>query len=301
MLCLTVEHPSGDGTRAVQAPIDGTPLALIEHLLDVNHSEGPFLKPPKNGGQYGLVLNRTGRSLDPKRPLPDQEVRDGDTLNVTLSASGAAPKVQRLQMDFASVQCLLHQNGCVDAFKAFTDATMKREVKTYEQSHLARFYLVRYGISLPINTKDRIANVVLSFDLSRVFESYPKSEVHDVRARNPIPWHHRIHKNGSFCTGGFRDENFLLGNNVVHLARMLNFDEPPGSVERDKGYRSEAAKWYQKTFNGPVNPNIKYPIINQRLLTRCQPDRRFSSRSQSPNKSSASRFSSKNRVSSVAS
>ena len=52
----------------------------------------------------------------------------------------------------------------------------------------------------------------------------------------------------------------LLAQLIIHVARLLNFDEPP--LQGDDGWNPDAARyWERKLRYGPVDPSVSYPCL----------------------------------------
>jgi len=51
---------------------------------------------------------------------------------------------------------------------------------------------------------------------------------------------------------------------LIHLARLLNWDEPLGPGYG--GYTPEAATWWRKNINRPLEPSLRYPALPVDLL-----------------------------------
>ena len=86
--------------------------------------------------------------------------------------------------------------------------------------------------------------------------NYPESEPPCFVIESELPWSPHFHPELSVCTGDIWDEadgNMLLGELMVHVAKLLNFDEP-FTTDVELGYQPEAARyWVNELGQGPIS------------------------------------------------
>jgi hypothetical protein len=101
----------------------------------------------------------------------------------------------------------------------------------------------------------------------RVFTSmkdYPLQApgVH-VRSR-PVPWSPHVTRNGRVCIAPelwIPSGHVTLGELVIHLAQLLNWDEP-GRGPDYRGFNPAAIAYHKKAYGGrPINPELRYPVL----------------------------------------
>ncbi len=259
---VTIEHPASKETIAATVEEHHTPDEVIQGLLEEN-----FLSPPKNNATYTLIHN--GTRLLGQQSLVQQGVNDGAFLNAAMDAVGAAPTERRLRLDFASSRAVTH--GCVRSVTVYSDATRKQEVRSEEQAAIARYYVVDYQVEALTQDRSLHKGFLVSFDIDAVFDEYPHSGAfpRTTCISNPRPWHHRVYpSSGLFCTGESPDPALLLGHHIIHVAKLLNFDEP-WDKDHDRGYNPTAYEEYKRRWGGrPINPRLAVPVLDESALNR---------------------------------
>lgn len=85
-----------------------------------------------------------------------------------------------------------------------------------------------------------------------------------------LPWNSHFAKGAPACTGinsWSAAGTTLIGHLVIHLARLLNWDEPARGALYP-GYNRQAAEYHQKRFglDNPLDPNVVYPLLPAELL-----------------------------------
>lgn len=94
---------------------------------------------------------------------------------------------------------------------------------------------------------------------------YPINEPGTWVISPDVPWSPHFRGGSPVCLGNeaWRDHkgHITLGHLVLHLARLLNWDEKgrgPGYV----GWNGAAIEYHRKHYRGhPLNPQIKYPAL----------------------------------------
>ena len=79
----------------------------------------------------------------------------------------------------------------------------------------------------------------------------------------PLPFCLRVASGGGIvCIGPGWSEaggHMLLGQLIVHVMRLVNFDEPPGG---DRGFSNGASEYWRSVLGGrPLNPALVYPTL----------------------------------------
>jgi hypothetical protein len=103
---------------------------------------------------------------------------------------------------------------------------------------------------------------------------YPKAEPLTWLISDPIPWSPHFLKGRPICLGREfwvdRKGYVTLGHLVIHVAMMLNWDEPgrPGYV----GWNGEAIKYHAEHYQGrPLHPGFPYPDLPDWVFGTARP------------------------------
>jgi hypothetical protein len=92
---------------------------------------------------------------------------------------------------------------------------------------------------------------------------YPASEpvAHVV---GETPWNPHFAKGRAFCHGHYVwiPNGTQLVDYIIHLGRLLNFEEPPPD-RRYTAYNRAAVDWWRRELNyGPLDPSLRFPVID---------------------------------------
>jgi hypothetical protein len=173
---------------------------------------------------------------------------------------------QRLCLDYKLAMAMAN-SGVIGSVKAYTDSACCVRVKDVQQAYMARYYQVRYMMRSLIGPGRYHDQFTIGIDLN--VPDYPQ-EMPPCRAlTRPWPWLPRVSKeSGNICLGkrGQFDarQQFTLAHLILHLARLLNIDEPFPS---DRGYCPEATDYWQYELNlEPITKNQDYPPLPTQLL-----------------------------------
>lgn len=171
----------------------------------------------------------------------------------------------RLRFDWNITGRMRSSIVAIQAFRSMTDlASRKRPILSPEDSHKAVAYLVEYHIQSLIGPGKFHDRFVVSMDLM-AGGNYPYSQPACFVISQPIPWSpHFLAGNGAVCLGELWSAaagNITLGHLIIHVAKLLNFDEP----DREPSYGGWNAKavayWRQVMKRQPVTKELPYPII----------------------------------------
>lgn len=82
-----------------------------------------------------------------------------------------------------------------------------------------------------------------------------------AREGSRIPWSPHFLSGVPVCLGTIwrQDGQVLIGHLVLHIGRLLNWDEHlnPGYA----GYNGAAVRWWRKNLGRPLNPDLTYPSL----------------------------------------
>lgn len=126
----------------------------------------------------------------------------------------------------------------------------------------ARVYLVSYDFPT-LTGPGRFASqpTVVRFDLL-AGGNYPFTLPEAAVTSSPLPWGPHIGTGGQICLGhawGEARGRMLLAHLVIHMARLLNLDEPDNGQPHMNG--AATAWWRAHLDSRPINPELRYPIL----------------------------------------
>jgi hypothetical protein len=150
------------------------------------------------------------------------------------------------------------------AYRSGDDLNAKRHAITSDaEGHLATQYRAVYHIKT-LSGPDRYCDeTVVHIDLL-ANGNYPYSEPGRWVLSRPMPWSPHVKEGNPICIGEIwvnAHGQILLGHLLIHIAKLLNFDE----VARGGGYRGwnlDAITFWKKRLNErPITPALLYPAL----------------------------------------
>ncbi len=174
----------------------------------------------------------------------------------------------RLRFDFQIVQ-RMNQGGQYQfsAHRNARDALRgDNAILRVGDAHLAEHYRARFGIPTLIGQKQFSDYTILHIDVSAADYPFTEPTAWVVRqGESRTPWSPHFAEGLPVCNGNIwrADGQVTLGHYVVHLAHLLNWEEP--LADAYGGYRPEAVAWWRKHYNRPLN-RITYPVLPLDLL-----------------------------------
>jgi hypothetical protein len=171
----------------------------------------------------------------------------------------------RLKMDYQIVVKMRSPLMSITAYRNVDDLERRRNpIVSEDEGHLATHYLVDYYIRTLIGRDEYSDKTSVKFDLL-ANGNYPYTYPGCYVISSRMPWTPHFKEGVAICT----DHNLwedakgrkLLGDWVVHVAKLLNFDEIP-RTENYGGLNPEAARyWREKLNKQPLTPNLQYPAL----------------------------------------
>jgi hypothetical protein len=129
-------------------------------------------------------------------------------------------------------------------------------------AHLARHYRVEYRIKT-LSGPDRYHDWTLVHIDLLANGNYPYSMPACWVLSDPMPWSPHFKKGQPICIGrgwSVAQGRMLLGQLLIHIAMLLNFDEAREKV--DVGWNREAAEFWEKKLKmQPITPDLVYPRL----------------------------------------
>lgn len=180
----------------------------------------------------------------------------------------AAEIASRLSLDFRAAMLL--RSLCVPELSAYPDESSFQRDKPIagpEDASRARIYKVRYAVRTLTAVDATSESTVVKYDLL-AGGSYPFTVPLATVMSRPVPWSPHFHSTGTICLGaGWQQARgkMLLAHLVIHVAKLLNFDEPVRAQE--DGFNPAAATYWLGTLRGrPLNPELVYPDLPAEFL-----------------------------------
>jgi hypothetical protein len=171
----------------------------------------------------------------------------------------------RLRLDWNIMQQINSPLVTIQAFRNMSDLMGRnRPVLDAVEAHKAVAYLVEYHIKSLIGPDRFHDRFDVSMDLLAGGD-YPYTAPACFVISRPVPWSpHFFPSNGAICLGELwtaAGGNILLAHLLVHVAKLLNFDEPDREPSYG-GWNAEAVQYWRKKMNRqPVTPGLAYPVI----------------------------------------
>jgi len=158
----------------------------------------------------------------------------------------------------------------VEAYRNLDDLEAQRnKITSLQEGHLAGHYRVKYNLKTLVGPGRYSPSTTVRFDLF-ADNDYPENEPPCFVIDSELPWSPHFHPHLSICTGDIwieADGNMLLGELMVHVAKLLNFDEPP-NPNIEHGYQPDAARyWVNELKRQPIS-KLVYPQLPQRVRGR---------------------------------
>ncbi|HEX8597041.1 MAG TPA: hypothetical protein VF952_00810 [Chloroflexia bacterium] len=168
----------------------------------------------------------------------------------------------RLRMDYRVASELNNAAVSVEAYRSPEDLKQRQNPITDEaDGHLAAHYLVHYHIKTLAGVGEFSSLTVVHYDLL-ANGNYPYSVPGCWVISEPMPWSPHFRVGAPVCVGEIWEEakgKILLGHLILHVARLLNFDE----VARGGGYvgwNAEAIHYWREQLQlQPITPSLVLP------------------------------------------
>lgn len=171
----------------------------------------------------------------------------------------------RLRFDFRVAMKMRCPLINITAYRNADDLKKRRNpIVLEEDSHLATHYLVDYSVKTLVGPGSYSDKTSVKFDLL-ADGNYPYSRPGCFVVSSKIPWTPHFRERLPICIDHDMWEDasgkMLLGPLMVHIAKLLNFDEIPRSATYG-GYNPQAAEYWRTELNGqPLNSHLEYPTL----------------------------------------
>jgi hypothetical protein len=149
------------------------------------------------------------------------------------------------------------------AYRSVPDLHVRRRpITSAAEGEHATAYLLDLRIPTLIGKDNLRESTQIGIDTN--VSGYPQQEPNTFVLSRPVPYSPHFREGAPVCIGEYWADmkgRVLLGHLVVHIARLLNWDE----VGRGRGYvgwNGEAIAYHKKVYgNRPLNPEIAYPAL----------------------------------------
>lgn len=169
----------------------------------------------------------------------------------------------RLTLDYRAVVGLSRE--ALGAVHAVSTSSEPRALSDSEGlSGRATRYVVEYRFTYLVGKGQTAGSATAFFDLL-AGGNYPYSPPGVWILSRPVPWTPHVHPvTGTVCLGdGWvrASGRMLLAQLVVHVARLLNFDEPGASTSAAHWNASAVHYWRSELGGGPYLRDLAYPRL----------------------------------------
>jgi hypothetical protein len=192
-----------------------------------------------------------------------------------LQTLGLDNRQSRLNLDYQIAMLMRSPLMEIDAYRNLEDLKLLRNpINSVSESHLAVHYRVLYKLRTLIGRGEYSKETTVRFDLF-ANNNYPLSEPASYVIDSPMPWSPHFDEDHQICIGDVWIDSggdMLLGDLVVHIAKLLNFDEPEYKNPRYVGYNGEAVRYWTTVLGRqPLTKNISYPVVEDILRELVKP------------------------------
>lgn len=177
----------------------------------------------------------------------------------------------RLMFDYRLVRKMYSPIMSVEAYRSVDDLFERRNpIASEQEGHLALHYVADYKIKTLLGPDKYSSNTSVHFDLLAGGD-YPMTDPACWVISKDIPWTPHFAKGRPICIGDIWTNSrgrMLLGHLLVHVAKLLNFDEIPRS-DHYGGYTPSAFYYWRDKFNlQPITVNLPYPVLPSEATSR---------------------------------
>lgn len=179
----------------------------------------------------------------------------------------------RLSFDYQTVMLMSNPLMIVEAYRNLDDLLARRNMISSEaEGHLAAHYRVQYNIRTLVGPGRYSESTTVRFDLF-ANNDYPYQEpaCFVIESESETPWSPHFLEGHHVCIGPIWERaqgKMLVGELMVHIAKLLNFDEPEYSDPDYVGWRSDAVHyWVNVLGRQPISRTVVYPRLPQKVTT----------------------------------
>lgn len=172
----------------------------------------------------------------------------------------------RLMLDYRVCQRMFGGVFTGEAYRTTSDLEQRRNpITSVQDAGLAVKYRIDFQVKTLIGRGPTADHTIFGFDLE--VGNYPYNEPYAWLISSHVPYSPHFKASWPICTGnGWEQANghMLLGELLVHIAKLLNWDEK--NIVNEEWQR-DAIKYHRKVYKGrPITPGLRYPVVPVDLL-----------------------------------
>lgn len=169
----------------------------------------------------------------------------------------------RRRFDFRVVMRMSNATYEFTAHRTTEDAESGEHIiDSEEDARFAIHYRCVYHIPTLVEAGTYSEATIIRVDASQATYPFSAPSAWVVEKEgSKIPWSPHFARGVPVCHGSVwkSDGHVLLGHYLIHLARLLNWDEYLSAGY--SGYNGEAIRWWRHNINKPLNPELCYPSL----------------------------------------
>ena len=138
----------------------------------------------------------------------------------------------------------------------------RRLIEDESEARYALHYRADYRVRTLVGPGRYSDCTIIRIDLSSPRYPFAEPTAWIVETKeSKTPWSPHFARGLPVCIGSLwrKDGNVLLGHLLIHLAKLLNWDEH--LAENYGGYNPKAISWWRSQLGRPLDPEISYPTL----------------------------------------
>lgn len=162
-----------------------------------------------------------------------------------------------------------------EAYRNLDDLLARRNrIDSVADAYLATHYRVLYRVRTLIGPARYLDETTVRFDLF-ANNDYPMNEPASWVIDGPMPWSPHFLEGREICIGPIwkrAQGRILLCELMIHVARLLNFDEPPYEDPEYGGWQPDAVEYWETTLGRQPISKLVYPSVPRRVPQPAEPE-----------------------------
>lgn len=178
----------------------------------------------------------------------------------------------RLRFDYQTVMLMSNPMMMVEAYRNVDDLLALRDPITSEaDGHLAVHYRVKFNIKTLVGPGRYSKSTTVRFDLfANIDYPYEEPACFVIESESETPWSPHFLQGYHVCIGPIWERakgTMLLGELMVHIAKLLNFDEPDYAEPNYGGWQPEAVDYWVEVLGRQPISRLVYPTLPRKVPT----------------------------------
>jgi len=228
---VTIVHPTDNSAQDIQLDDEWSAAYVAEELVSKK-----FLTPlGSDREEYRFVNKENDVEFRGDQTFAQAGVKENGTVNVAIRAkAGGTTRNERLESDYNELRSMAKPDGIL-SFRIL-EGTAPR-VEAYE---------ITFKINSIVGVGPQYRNehkVRIDFPAGYPLSDHPKT----ICLSKPYPFHPNWYATGEWCYGSATRCTEGLGDYVVRLMRVLQFDT--GIIDVTSSANSAASTWYTANKN----------------------------------------------------